>query len=104
MTPYRPIFISHDIAFATPDSMSGGKCGHYCLVAVVVPDSASGHPITVAGREYVMVMLATPPVVTVICPVNELTLLLHAGGASPVAVIAPDEDTVPEVKTIPCVP
>lgn len=68
----------------------------------MVPDSAAQS--TSAVREYVMVISAPPDEVVVICPVNVPTLLLHWLGASPVAVMAPDEDTVPEVKRIPKLP
>ena len=69
----------------------------------MVPDSAA-QPPEEAGREYVMVISA-PPDEVVICPVNVLTLLLHwVLGAMPAPVMAPDEDTVPEVKRMPWVP
>jgi hypothetical protein len=51
-----------------------------------------------------MAILAPPDTVVVICPVNVLTLLLHWPGALPVAVMAPDEVTVPDVKRMPKLP
>ncbi len=45
-----------------------------------------------------MSITSPPAKVVVICPVIVLTLLLHVLGVAPVAVMTPDEDTVPESK------
>lgn len=68
--------------------------GYYCFVPVNVPDSAA--QVSDAGRVYVMIRLSPPDEVAVICPVNVLGLALHWAGDAPVAVTAPDDDTVPE--------